>query len=359
MLLTEVIGRGRVRYQVGRLRLRDDLQRCRVAAHLHLGLSPTRGEVGQVVSGHVAVHQHGIEGVADRVAAGLGVVDDRQGLLQIGRRVDVGVADAHAADEHRHRGVLHYEIDQAAAAWHQQVDVLAHRQQLSHERPVRRFDELDRVVGHARLARRAGDGAGDGAAGVERVFAAAQDRRAPGLQTEGGDVRRDVRPRLVDAGDHAHRHAHLANDEPVRQGALLEPLADRVGQRGDGAHVGGDSGQPLGREHHPVDDVAGDAGLAGGLQVVLVGAQDLVLMGGQRVSNGEQCPVLRVAADRGEPSRRLFRLAADRLQVYAGGRGHEHAPIERRTGFSRSAELTPKPFGVGLKPGPRLEGVCE
>src|SRR5215213_7938200 len=42
-----------------------------------------------------------------------------------------------------------------------------------------------------------------------------------------------VRPRLVDHRDHAERHPHLADVEPVGQPVAVDHLADGIGQGGD------------------------------------------------------------------------------------------------------------------------------
>ena len=76
--------------------------------------------------------------------------------------------------------------------------------------------------------------------GVRGRRGAAQHDRVAGLQAQRRGVDRHVRPRLVDDGDDAERHAHLAHVEPVGEPAAVEHLADRVGQRGDRAHAVGD-----------------------------------------------------------------------------------------------------------------------
>ena len=76
--------------------------------------------------------------------------------------------------------------------------------------------------------------------GVRRRRRAAQHDRVARLQAQRGGVDRDVRPRLVDDGDDAERHAHLAHVEAVGQPLAVDDLADRVGQRGDVAHAVGD-----------------------------------------------------------------------------------------------------------------------
>ena len=76
--------------------------------------------------------------------------------------------------------------------------------------------------------------------GVRRARRAPQQHRVAGLQAQSGGVDRDVRPRLVDDGDHAERDSNLAEVEPVGQAAAVDDLADRVRQRRDRARAVGD-----------------------------------------------------------------------------------------------------------------------
>ena len=95
--------------------------------------------------------------------------------------------------------------------------------------------ERDRALGEL-----GGDDRGQHGVRVRRRGRAAQHDRVAGLQAQRGGVDGHVRPRLVDDGDDAERHAHLAHVEPVGQPVAVDDLADGVGQRGDRAHRVGD-----------------------------------------------------------------------------------------------------------------------
>ena len=114
------------------------------------------------------------------------------------------------------------------------------------------FDALVRVARHQLDDVGVQPGGGDrvaqhlddrGVAGP-RARGAAQQHRVAGLQADAGGVGGDVGPGLVDDPDHAERHPHLAELEPVGQRAAADHLADRVGQAGDVA-------QPLGHRRRP------------------------------------------------------------------------------------------------------------
>ena len=84
---------------------------------------------------------------------------------------------------------------------------VGHAQQVADGRAVGRRDELD---GGGRQAGRdefVGQDAVQGAVRVDRLLAAAEDRRVAALDAERGGVERDVRPALVDHEDHAERDA--------------------------------------------------------------------------------------------------------------------------------------------------------
>jgi hypothetical protein len=162
----------------------------------------------------------------------------------------------------------------------------------------RRFDSLDRdgrqrgvrVRGHRRPA---------------------QDDRVAGLDAQRGAVDRHVRTCLVDDGDDPHRDEHLLEPDPIRQRALLDDLADRVGQGRDVAHVARDSDEPLLGELEPVEQRGGEPALATGLHVALVRLEDLGRAVRERVGKRLEGTVLRLGIERGEPARGSLRLRAD------------------------------------------------
>ena len=98
---------------------------------------------------------------------------------------------------------------------------------------VGRRDELHGVAGRPARGQLVGEDAVQGAVGVDRLLAAAEDDGVAALDAEGGGVGGDVGPALVDEQDHAERDADLRDVEPVGPAAGADDLADRVGQRGD------------------------------------------------------------------------------------------------------------------------------
>jgi hypothetical protein len=117
-------------------------------------------------------------------------------------------------------------------------------------------------------------------------------------------------PRLVDDADDPERHPDAAQLEPVGQPAAVDDLADRVGQRGDVAHLGGDRGDPGLVEAQAVEQRVAQRGLATGLHVARVGLEDLGRARLQRVGDRVQRRVLGAAVEPGELPRRALGVGA-------------------------------------------------
>ena len=97
------------------------------------------------------------------------------------------------------------------------------------------------------------DANSDGLVGVDGFGPAAQDGGVAGLETQPGGIRRNVRTRFVDDGDHAQGHAHAAHLYAGRTVAEIGDRADGVAQLGDLAQALGHRGHVLRRERKPVD----------------------------------------------------------------------------------------------------------
>ena len=93
-----------------------------------------------------------------------------------------------------------------------------------------------------------------------RARRAAQEAGVAALEAEAGDVDGHVGARLVDDEQHAERHAHLLHVEAVRQPPARDDLADRIVERGDGAHRVAQRQHALGVEREPVEQRARLAG---------------------------------------------------------------------------------------------------
>ena len=81
--------------------------------------------------------------------------------------------------------------------------------------------------------KRFGDELDDRLVGVERFLAAAEDDRVAALEAQGRGVAGDVGAALVEEQDHADRHAHLLDPQPVGADVAFDRLPDRVDLGGD------------------------------------------------------------------------------------------------------------------------------
>src|SRR5207248_6089972 len=121
--------------------------------------------------------------------------------------IDVGVADADTARQHRHAGVGGHEVDQlGAAAGHDDVDVLAHLQELADQGAVGVLDQLQGAFWDA--GRRLGFARDAGEYGVaaKRFRAAADDAGVAGLEAQRGDIDRHVGPAFEDRAEDTQRY---------------------------------------------------------------------------------------------------------------------------------------------------------
>ena len=173
--------------------------------------------------------------------------------------------------------------------------------------------ERERAVGQARALDRLDGDRREHGVRVRRRGGAPQHDRVAGLERQRGGVDRHVRPRLVDDGDDAQRHAHLAHVEPVRQPEAVEHLADRVLEGDDLAHARGHRRHATRVEREAIHQRARQPGLAPRLEVARVGLEDLGRARLERVGHRQQRGVLR--AESIVASARAARLAARQMSV--------------------------------------------
>ena len=104
-----------------------------------------------------------LHGIADRAAAGLRIDSDRDCHLLVGRSVNIGVADARARLDDRHRRVLGNVLDESgAAARDDDIEIAAQVHHGIDGLAVREVDELDDALGDAHLVGSLGKQGADG-----------------------------------------------------------------------------------------------------------------------------------------------------------------------------------------------------
>ena len=114
--------------------------------HLDALVGVDASDARQERGSDVARHEQRLHRVAGAVALRLRVVGDADGLLEVGRAVDVDVAQPVEVLDHRHARLAHQPRDQPlAAARHDDVDELGHRDHRAHRRAVGAVDHLHDV----------------------------------------------------------------------------------------------------------------------------------------------------------------------------------------------------------------------
>ena len=275
----------------------DDGRGTRVQPQLHRVEAAGRavgaealGQLGQELRRNVLVDQADLLGVADAGAAGLGVLDDVEGLGLVGGVVHVDVADAGAGLDAGHLGILDAGADQAGPApGDQQVHVTHRLHQGVGGGAGGVLDQVDGGCGQAGGRHPLAQGVHNGFAGAPGFLAAAQHAGIAALEGQGRRVAGDVGAALVDDGDDPHRDGGLFDDEAVGPLDAAQHRPHRVGQGGHFPDALGHTVQPFAVQgkavQHHLRDVA-----AGGVQVGGVGAEDGRAVGGviQSVRHAQQ-----------------------------------------------------------------------
>ena len=244
-----------------------------VDAQLDAGVAQLAKSGRQERVRRVDVDEQRLGRVADAGPLGLGVDDDPLRGVEVGGRVDVDVAVARRRVDHRHRGDrLQRLLQPLATARDDEVDEAVLGGELG-QLLAPAAQQRHRALGQP--GRRLGGHRGEHGVGVRRRRRAAQHDRVARLQAQRGGVDRHVRARLVDDGDDPEWHALAAHGEPVGEPAAVEHLADRIGQRGDVAHLAAIPATRSVVEPQPVHQRGGQPGLAPGLHVPRVGLEDL------------------------------------------------------------------------------------
>ena len=249
------------------------------------------GQPGQECRRDVFMDQADFLGVADAGAAGLGVLDDVQGLVLVGGVVHVDVADAGAGLDAGHLGVLDTGADQPRAAPGDQQVHIAHRlHQGVGGGAGGVLDQADGVGGQAGGRHPLAQGVHDGLAAPPGFLAAAQHAGAAALEGQGRRVAGDVGAALVDDGDDPHGHGGLFDHQAVGPLDAAQHRPHRVGQGGHLPDALGHAVQALVVQGQAVQHHFRDVP-PGGVQVGGVGFQNGraaggVLQGGGHAQQG-------------------------------------------------------------------------
>jgi len=218
----------------------QNLQGVRITAQLYLVGLQVLGKFGEEAGGDIAMHEEGIEGVANRGTLDFGVLYNGEGFLLVGGLIDKDVADADAAGHDGHGGVCFAEVLQGiATARDEEVDVLVHLDKLVDELAVGVVDELDGCGGNVGCLEGVVDEADKSAVGGEGFFATAQDDSVTGFDGESADIDGDVGAGFVDHGQDAKRDGDAFGEDATGEGFFFEEFADGIGHTEEGLQIAG------------------------------------------------------------------------------------------------------------------------
>ena len=178
------------------------------------------------------MHQQRLGRAADSGAPHLGVDDDPQRLVEIGRPIDVDVHDAFEMGEHRHARLALNPLDQAfSPARHDDVERAAEAlEHLADRLPRGEGRARNRSLGQTGFLQARDQAALDGGRRANTIRAAAQHHSVAALEAERAGVGGHIGPALVDHADDAERRRHALDHEAVGAGEGREHPPDRIGQ---------------------------------------------------------------------------------------------------------------------------------
>ena len=255
---------------------------------------PGRGEHGDgcrhKAGGDALVHQQGLDGIAGRWILGFAVQRQAQGLLAIGGRIHIQMADAVGVAQHRNAGVVldvaHQGIGAARNDQVHQAVQLQHGQAL-----LAAGQHLQAGRGNSTGRQAFLDGGQDRLGAAGRLPASLEQGAIAGADRQGGDLDHRIRPGLKNHPHHPQGHRdslqhqsrsqfamHLAPTDRIGQGRHLAHPRDGAGQFGPIQFQPGQQGwrQALGGGPFQVGPVGGQNGFAVALQCVGHGHQGLL-----------------------------------------------------------------------------------
>ena len=106
---------------------------------------------------------------------------------------------------------------------------------------------------------------------------AAQHCGVARLDTERGSVSSNIGTALINNANHAQRHGHPLDQQPIGSFPLSENPAQRIGHRDDRFDTSRNRLDTAGVKPQPVQHGRGQVALRSGVEVTLIGCQYFVL----------------------------------------------------------------------------------
>ena len=220
------------------------------------------------------MNEEGLHGVADAGTLHFGVEDNLLRHGKVGAGIDKDVADPFVVLDDGNAGMLGDEADQAlAAARDDQVDLFIELEEFEDRFPVSGCHHLQCRRRQMQIGQHLLQEGADGAVGMDRFRAAAQDDGIAALQAEGGGIGGDIGPRLVDDADDTEGDAHAPDLQTVGAPPHAGDFTDRVGEGGDFTQAGGHGAHPFFIEGEAIEHRRREALGATGAQILFVGGE--------------------------------------------------------------------------------------
>ena len=221
------------------------------------------------------MYQQSFNSVAHRGAGALGVDRHLYSHVKIGTLVHVEMAVPCSRLNDGHARVLHHGADEAlAAAGHQHVHVAAHIHEGIRACTVGLGDKSDQIGGKSVGNQGFLHGIHQRGARMHGFLTTAKHHGVARLEAEGGGIHGHVGARLVNDRHATQRGADVLDDQPVgANGALTR--ADGVGQGGDLTQSVANTTEALFIQLQAIHHGLGHAVFLGGIQVFLVGGENV------------------------------------------------------------------------------------
>ena len=230
--------------------------------------------------------------------------------MLVGRLVDIHVTNTIEVLDHRNRRLTADALDESLTTpRHDDVDVFIELQQCSPRGSVGHLNQLHCLWRQVHTPECAGNARGDGFVGMKRLGSTAQDARVARLQAETRGIRRHIGARFIDDADHPEWHPHLSHLNPTRSVRQVRDGTHRIRQRADCTNAIGHSMDGFRVDRQTIEQRRCNVLAARLTHVELVGADDLLGVCHEGISNGGERSILRAR----RRARHDARCAASRL----------------------------------------------
>ena len=272
----------------------NDAEHCGRGSDFATGLRQRFDQRLQMGGDCRTVDQQGFGRAADAGPPHLGVDDNLLRHVEIGRAVDIDMAQTLEMGEDRHAGFLLDARNEAfAATRNDHVDrSIEPGKKRTHGGAIGGRHELDRI------GRQAGRNEALDQAGMNEtrriggIGAAAQDDGIAGLKAQSTGIGRHVRPALIDDADDTKRRADALDVEAIGAIPFGDDGSDGILQFSNLAHRLGDGCNAGGIQGQAVDKGGGHTCFCSILEVDRIGGKDVRFCGDKRIRHGQERLIL-------------------------------------------------------------------